>query len=124
VRGAASLTLVASILVLAGALAAGHAGRIYDAVILKTLGATRARLVAAYALEYLILGVATALFACIVGTVAAWAVLTRVMDVPFAPLPEVAIGAAAAALAVTVALGLAGTWRILAQRPAPVLRTL
>lgn len=44
VRGAASVTLIASILVLAGALAAGHRHRLYDAVILKTLGATRGRI--------------------------------------------------------------------------------
>ncbi len=55
-RGAASVTLVASMLVLAGALAAGHHARVYDAVILKTLGATRPRLVLAYGLEYVILG--------------------------------------------------------------------
>jgi len=38
--------------VLAGALAAGHRARLYDAVVLKTLGATRGKLVTAYALEY------------------------------------------------------------------------
>ena len=45
---------------LGGALAAGHRHRVYDAVMLKTLGATRARLFGAYALEYLLLGGATA----------------------------------------------------------------
>ena len=44
IRGASSIALVASLLVLAGALAAGHRARLYDAVVLKTLGATRARL--------------------------------------------------------------------------------
>ena len=41
---------------LGGALAASQRFRIYDAVILKTFGATRARLTAAYALEYLLIG--------------------------------------------------------------------
>src|SRR3954469_22730785 len=53
IRGASAVTLVSAILVLGGALAAGHRHRVYDAVILKTLGATRARLLGAYALEYL-----------------------------------------------------------------------
>ena len=48
IRGASAVTLLAAALVLGGALAAGHRHRIYDAVILKTLGATRARLLAAY----------------------------------------------------------------------------
>ena len=52
IRGASALTLVIAALVLGGALAAGHRHRVYDAVILKTLGATRARLLAAYTIEY------------------------------------------------------------------------
>ncbi len=52
IRGASAVTLISAILVLGGALAAGHRHRVYDAVILKTLGATRARLLGAYALEY------------------------------------------------------------------------
>ena len=45
-RGASLITLLAAVLVLGGALAAGHRHRVYDAVILKTLGATRGRLLA------------------------------------------------------------------------------
>src|SRR5262249_1211468 len=59
IRGASAVTLISAILVLGGALAAGHRHRVYDAVILKTLGATRARLLGAYALEYLMIGLAT-----------------------------------------------------------------
>ncbi|MFX5937535.1 FtsX-like permease family protein, partial [Acinetobacter baumannii] len=61
IRGASVVTLIASILVLAGALAAGHRARVYDAVILKTLGASRAMLVGTYAMEYAVLGTITAL---------------------------------------------------------------
>src|SRR6202007_3088868 len=57
-RGASSITLIAAALVLGGALAAGQRYRVYDAVVFKTLGATRAQLTAAYALEYLLLGLA------------------------------------------------------------------
>ena len=124
IRAAASITLVASVLVLAGALAAGHRHRTYDAVILKTLGATRARLIAAFALEYTILGLVTAAFAVGAGTLAASFVLTRVMDTGFTFLPATAVGAAVAALVLTVGLGLIGTWRVLGRKPAPVLRNL
>ena len=62
IRGASLITLIAAALVLAGALAASHHNRVYDAIILKTLGATRGRLIAAYALEYTLLGLATGLF--------------------------------------------------------------
>ena len=65
IRGASAVTLISAILVLGGALAAGHRHRVYDAVIFKTLGATRVRLLGAYALEYLMIGFATAIFGVI-----------------------------------------------------------
>ncbi len=82
VRGASALTLFAAALVLGGALAAGQRFRVYDAVVLKTLGATRARLIAAYALEYLLIGVATAAFGVAAGAAAAAVVVTRLMEFP------------------------------------------
>ncbi|AMN55555.1 glycosyl transferase family 1 [Labrenzia sp. CP4] len=124
IRGASSITLIASVLVLAGALAAGHRSRIYDAVILKTIGATRARLIFAYALEYAILGLATAVFALLAGGVAAWYVITQIMDGSFVMMPVTAAGAALIALVLTVGFGLIGTWRVLGEKPAPVLRNL
>lgn len=124
VRGASSVTLIASILVLAGALAAGHHNRVYDAVILKTLGATRARLLTAYGAEYAILGVATAIFATAAGAVAAWFVVENVMNFRFQFEPAAAGIAALTAVVLTVALGMIGTWRALRQKPAPVLRNL
>lgn len=122
IRAAASVTLVASILVLAGALAASHRTRIYDAVVLKTLGATRGRLIGAYALEYAIIGAATAVFAILTGSLAAWYVLTAIMDIEFEMMPLTAVGAVVVALAVTVGLGLVGTWRALGEKPAAILR--
>ena len=87
IRGASVLTLLVAVLVLGGALAAGHRHRVYDAVILKTVGATRMRLLSAYALEYLALGLATALFGVAAGSAAAALVITKVMNLPFAWLP-------------------------------------
>ena len=109
IRGASAVTLISAILVLGGALAAGHRHRVYDAVILKTLGATRARLLGAYALEYLMIGFATAVFGVIAGSVAAWLIVTRLMTLSFVWQAGSAAGVVAAALIVTVGLGLAGT---------------
>jgi putative ABC transport system permease protein len=124
VRVAASLALFVSILVLGGALAAGHRQRRQDAVILKTLGATRRRLLTAFALEYGLLGTATALFALIFGTAGAWYVSSQLMELDFDFPPAIAIGAVVIALAVTLGLGLAGTWRILSVKPAAYLKNL
>jgi len=124
IRGASSIALIASLLVLAGALAAGHRARLYDAVVLKTLGATRTRLISAYALEYGLLGLATAVFGLLAGTLAAYFIVTRVMNLSFTLDLSGAVLASALAVLVSVGLGLVGTWQILSQKPASYLRNL
>src|SRR5690606_32992207 len=104
IRAAAAVALVSSVLVLAGALAAGNRARIRDAVVLKTLGATRRTLMAAFALEYALLGLATAVFALAAGSAAAWFVIARIMQLPSAFLPEVAISTIVVALVLTVGI--------------------
>lgn len=124
IDGASAITLVAAALVLGGALAAGHRHRVYDAVILKTLGASRARLVGAYTIEYLLLGCATALFGGLSGSLASWLIVTELMHLRFVWLPLPALLAALGAVTVTVGLGLVGTIRALGEKPASVLRNL
>jgi putative ABC transport system permease protein len=122
--GASSITLIAAALVLGGALAAGQRFRIYDAVVLKTFGATRARLLAAYGLEYLLTGAVAVVFGVAMGTLAAALIVTRVMEFPFVFVAAEAAGAALVALVATLALGLAGTFAALGRKPAEVLRNL
>lgn len=124
IRGASLVALVASILVLAGALAAGQHERVYDAVILKTLGATRARLILAYALEYAALGLVTAGVAILAGSAAAYGVVVGVMKIGFAFSATAALTAMGIALVLAVGFGLVGTWRTLGEKPARLLRSL
>ncbi|MBN7757215.1 ABC transporter permease [Nitratireductor aquimarinus] len=124
IRAAAAVALITSVLVLSGALAAGNRARVHDAVVLKTLGATRRTLIAAFSLEYLLIGLATAVFALLAGGVAAWFVVAQVMGLPSSFLPEVALTTIAVALVLTVGFGLVGTWRVLGHKAAPVLRNL
>lgn len=122
IRGASLVALFAGVLVLAGAMAAGHRARIYDAVVLKTVGATRRRLTVSYVFEFAVLGLATAVFAVFAGSVASWAVARFAMEINWTFMPGIAIWTVAGATVLTVVLGLAGTWRILGKRPAQVLR--
>ncbi len=124
VRAASSITLISAVLVLGGALAAGHRHRVYDAIILKTLGATRLQLMSAYALEYLLLGAATVLFGVAAGSIAGWRVVTDLMTLPFHWQSGPSIAAAMIAVVMTVAFGLIGTWPALGRKPAAVLRNL
>ena len=124
IRGASLVTLIAALLVLGGALAAGHRHRVYDAVILKVLGAARRQLIGAYAAEYALIGLATAVFGVAAGSIAAWQIVTRLMHLGFAWEAANAAGVAALALALTIGLGLIGTLMALRLKPAAVLRDL
>ncbi|WP_442873045.1 ABC transporter permease [Aurantimonas sp. A3-2-R12] len=124
IRVAAAVALIASILVLSGALAAGNRSRIHDAVVLKTLGATRLTLIRAFTTEYLLLGLATGVFAVGAGALAAWFVVVQIMQLPYVFDWTVALTTLAVSLVLTVGIGLAGTWRVLGQKAAPVLRNL
>jgi putative ABC transport system permease protein len=122
VRLTAGVTLLAGTLVLAGAIAAGHRRRVYDAVVLKVLGATRRDITRAFLLEYGLLGAITAMVSAILGTLAAWLVLTRVMHADWLFLPTSVLATAALATLLTIVLGFVGTWRALGAKAAPLLR--
>lgn len=123
VRVAGSVTLVAGALVLAGALATAQRRRILDAVILTALGATRAKVITAHVIEYLILGVLAASVAIATGTLAAWVAVTFVMDLEFIFSLTAAATAILLALLLVVAFGSAGTFSVLRARPVAYLKS-
>jgi putative ABC transport system permease protein len=122
VRLAGLVTLAAGALVLAGAVMAGHRRRVYEAVVLKVLGATGGDLWRAYLSEFGIIGIATGLAAAGVGSAAAWAILVHVMKADWVFLPEVAGSTLAVCVAASLLAGFFGTWRAMKAKAAPLLR--
>ncbi|MBW4091052.1 MAG: ABC transporter permease [Proteobacteria bacterium] len=117
-----AVTLLAGALVLVSAVAAGQRRRVRQAVILKTLGATRAQIRAAWMVEFGALGLTAGLLAAGVGGLASWAVLHFLMHLPFVFLPgRLALGLLAA-LAMLLGFGYIGTARALRVPPASQLR--
>jgi putative ABC transport system permease protein len=122
VRISAGVTLLAGALVLAGGIAAARRRHAYDAVILKVLGASRARIFSAFLMEYGILSLSAALLACAIGAGAAYAAVKFVMDLPWKFSVVPLAGVAALCLAVTMVAGFSGTFSALRQKPAAYLR--
>jgi putative ABC transport system permease protein len=122
VRLTALFTLAAGALVLGGAIAAGHSRRVYDAVVLKVLGATRTAIIGGYLIEHGLLGALAALVAGALGTLAAFLVVTRLWGTDWVFLPAPLLSTAAAATLLALALGFVGTWRALGAEPARYLR--
>lgn len=109
---------------LVGAIAAARAARIYDSVILKLLGSTRAQILGAQALEYGLLALLLGLLALALGIGAAWFVIVQIFEFQFAPDYGVLTLTLAGGAAITFILGIAGSLPILAARPAEALRSL
>jgi putative ABC transport system permease protein len=122
IRATALVSLATGALVLSGAVASGHQRRLRDAVILKVLGATRAGMLRMMLVEYGLLGLASAGLAAMLGSLASFLLLTRLMDLEwrFDSLRVAAIVIAGTAL--TIGIAMASTWRTLSARAAVHLR--
>jgi putative ABC transport system permease protein len=116
------LTLVSGALVLVGAVAAGQRQRTREAVVLKTLGATRRQIRAAWLVEFGALGLVAGMIAACVGSGASFAVAHYILHTDWFFLPGPLISTIAGALATMLLFGYAGTAVALRARPAPMLR--
>ncbi len=118
----ALVSVVASALVLGGAIAAGYRRRVYEAVLLKVLGATRGTILAAFLLEYGLLGLVVGLVGAAVGSLAAAFVVLRLVRIDWVFLPGPLLWTVALSALLTLVIGFAGTWHALGAPPAPYLR--
>ncbi|AWZ21252.1 ABC transporter, permease protein [Roseovarius sp. TM1035] len=118
----ASITLLTGFLVLIGAAAADQRARTYEAAILKTLGATRGRILTSLVLRALILGGAAGGVALGAGIGGGWAVSHFVMDTSFTVIWPSAIGIIFGGMLVTLLAGLVFALGPLRARPARTLR--
>ncbi|MEY4696822.1 MAG: hypothetical protein RIT14_1250, partial [Pseudomonadota bacterium] len=119
---AAAATLVTGFVVLIGAAAAGERARVYEAAVLKTLGATRARILWSFALRSALMGLAAGGVAIIAGGLSGWAVIVWVMDSTYRFEPVSAVAIVAGGILATLTAGLLFALRPLAARPAQILR--
>jgi putative ABC transport system permease protein len=119
---AASVAILAGIAVLVGAIAASRQARSYDSVVLKTLGATRAQILSAQAIEYGLLASLLAAVSLALGLTAAWYVIVQVFEFGWAPDWPTVLATLAGGGLVTLGIGLVGSLPILSIKPAEALR--
>ena len=121
-RSMAAIALLTGFLVLAGAVSADQHRRIHDAVIFKVCGATRYNIIGAFAAEFLFLGLTAGCISAMVGSLAAMGIVRGLMKMPFTLHPGTIITTILIGIALTLLLGLLGTWKALGQKPSTHLR--
>ncbi len=121
-RYGALITLITGFLVLIGAAAAGERARTYEAAVLKTLGATRGRILLSFALRSALLGAAAGAVALGAGILGGWAVTTFIMENTYSVIWGNALLIILGGLLASTCAGLGFAWRSLAAKPAQILR--
>ena len=122
IRAASLVTILAGLLVLAGTIAAGARTRLYDATVLKVVGATRTQIALVYVLEYGLLGVTTGIIALGAGTLAARLIARQILDTAFVFDLRAALWTVVGGGLATLLFGLFGAIAALNARPANRLR--
>ncbi|MBI4271242.1 MAG: FtsX-like permease family protein [Candidatus Rokubacteria bacterium] len=122
VRWMAAFSVATGLVVVAGTLAATRWERLYESVILRTLGATRGAVARAFAVEYACLGAAAGLGGTLLAVVLAWIVVRFVLDVPWTLAPAPLVLGVGATAGLSLAVGSLATFRLLGQKPLAVLR--
>lgn len=119
----AGATLITGFLVLIGAALSGETARIFEAAVLKTLGASRGQILRSLALRSAILGAAAGIVALSAGITAGWAICQFVLETDFDVIWPSALLIVGAGLLANLLAGIGFALRPLAARPAQVLRT-
>ena len=122
IRAVAVFCLLAGALVMAAALAATRYRRLYEAVILKALGATRGLIARSFAAEYALLGCVAGTIGVVLASAFSWAILRYILELPWALELELLGVGLGCTILLTLLVGFLSTYRLLGQPPLSVLR--
>jgi putative ABC transport system permease protein len=122
VRLIAVFTVATGVVVMAGALTATRYQRLYESVVLRTLGATRGAVARAFAVEYACLGVTAGVGGTLLAVALAWVVVHFLLDAPWTFEPAAMMAGVVLTVVMAIAIGFLATFRLLGQKPLPVLR--
>jgi len=122
VRFISFFSILAGAVILASSVAGTRFRRIREVIILKTLGATRARIARIFSVEFLVIGTVAGLMGGILAGGFAWLVLNKLLraegSVDWMPMGVSIAGTALLA----IGTGWAASFRTLGQKPLEILR--
>jgi putative ABC transport system permease protein len=121
IRFLAAFSILAGAIILASSIASTRFRRIREVVVLKTLGATRARIAEVFSVEFAVLGLLAGIVGAIFANLLARVLLHRMQVTFHMSLIPITVAVAGTAL-LAVVTGWVASFRILGQKPLEVLR--
>ena len=122
VRVLGSFTVCAALLTLAGAVAAGSSRRGREVALLKTIGSTRFDVLRAFAAEYALIGLSASVVAAVLGSAAAWWLVTRELELEWSFRPLTVLAALLAGAVLSLGTGVLASAGALRRPPIDSLR--
>ncbi len=118
---AALATLVVGFVVLIGTAANSVSARVYEAAVMKVLGATRWDILLGLTLRSAILGVSAGIVAILAGVACSWAVLVFVMEAEYSFYPLSALAVVMGGIFISLLAGMMFAYFPLSAKPARIL---
>jgi putative ABC transport system permease protein len=116
------LVLFSGALILIGAVSMTKFKRVYEAAILKTLGASSRLIATMLLLEYGVLGAIAGTVGALGAIVLSWAVARYALDLPWEPTPVLTITGIVATAVFVAAVGVLASLDVLRHKPLATLR--
>ena len=117
------LGIAVGLLITVSSVLATRRARVREAVYYRMLGARSGFVLRVFALEGLLVGLASGSLALVFAQAITWGVLTWKLDLRWEPFWGGSLAAVAALVLITVAAGLAASLPVLRRRPADYLRS-
>jgi putative ABC transport system permease protein len=116
------LVLFSGVLILVGAVSMTKFRRIYEAAILKTLGASSRLIATMLLLEYGVLGAIAGTVGSLGAIALSWGVATFALDLNWAPTPLITLSGIATTAVFVAAIGVLASLDVLRHKPLATLR--
>jgi putative ABC transport system permease protein len=117
-----ALVLLSGSLILIGAVSMTKFRRVYEAAILKTLGASSRLIATMLLLEYGVLGAIAGTVGAAGAIVLSWAVARYGLDLPWEPAPLLTVGGIVVTASAVAAIGVLASLDVLRHKPLSTLR--
>jgi putative ABC transport system permease protein len=117
-----ALVLLSGILILIGAVSMTKFRRVYEAAILKTLGASSRLIATMLLLEYGVLGAIAGTVGSLGAIALSWAVATYALGLSWEPAPAITITGIVATAVLVAAIGVIASYDVLRHKPLATLR--